>query len=127
MPPLTLPSSPALSAIKFTPQEKHSARMGPDGLTDDQRNNRGKAMGPARILALVDRFYKKRAVTEAMSGYVPRLRERVSVEGYEGVFIVIYVDGERAVADLISTERVGDLLECVPFTAIYPADSPRAA
>lgn len=124
MPRSSFLSFPALRALKFAPQEKGSARIGPDGLTEDQCT---PAMGPARILAMVDRFYKARAVTDAMSGYAPRLRERVCVEGRETVFVVIYVDAERAVADLVSTERVGDLLECVPFTAIYPAEPLRAA
>ena len=59
-------------------------------------------------------------VTDAIAEYVPRMRERVCVEGRDEVFVVIYVDRERAVADLVSTERVGELLESVAFSAIYP-------
>lgn len=121
-------STPALNVLKFTPQEKSAARIGPDGLTEAERP-RGKAMGPARILALVDRYYQAKAMDDAVGVYVPRMRERVCVEGRDEVFVVIYVDKESAVADLVSTEHVGDLLESVPFSSIFPEGprGPRAA
>lgn len=120
-------SSPVLSLLKFTPQEKSAAGIGPDGLTDAQRAGHRRVMGPARVLELVDRLFRAKTVTDAMTGYVPRLRERVCVEGRDEVFVVIYVDRDAAAADVVSTEQVGDLLECVPFTAIYPAEPLKAA
>lgn len=112
--------------LKFASQEKSVAHIGPDGLTDFQRV-RGPSLGPRAILALVDRFYQKQIATGAVSEYVPRMRERVCVEGRDEVFVVICVDRQRAVVDLVSTERAGDLLESVAFSAIYPAEPPPAA
>jgi len=126
--PRPIPLFPkALKALQFTAQEKTASQIGPDGLTDEHRAENGKVLGPARILELVDRFYQSRLVTDAIAEFVPRLRERVCVEGRDEVFVVIYVDRDRAVADLVSTERVGDLLESVPFSAMYPAEPLRAA
>ena len=51
-------NSPTLSALKFTPQEKSAAQIGPDGLTEAQRG-RNHSLGPGKIVALVDRFYRK--------------------------------------------------------------------
>ncbi len=112
-------SSPVLSALKFTSEEKSGSHIGPDGLTDVQRA-RSRPMGSSAIVALVDRFYRKRMVADAIAEYVPRMRERVCVEGRDEVFVVIYVDPETAVADLVSTEQAGELLESVAFSAIYP-------
>jgi hypothetical protein len=127
MPRPTFLSSPALSVLKFTPQEKNEARIGPDGLTEEQRSTAGKGAGPAKILALVERYYQAKIVDDSIARHIPRVRERVCVEGHDEVFLVIFVDRERALADMVSTERVGDLLECVPFSAIYAAEPPRAA
>ncbi|HUY93665.1 MAG TPA: hypothetical protein VMU71_00150, partial [Terracidiphilus sp.] len=78
------------------------------------------------IMALVDRFYNAQTVSDAMAEYVPRMRERVCTEGRDEVFVVIYVDRERSVADLVSTGQVGEVLESVAFSAIYPCP-PQAA
>jgi len=51
---------------------------------------------------------------------VPAVRERVSIEGRGGVFLVIGVDRERQVADLIPTTDDGRVEEDVPFAAITP-------
>lgn len=119
--------SPALTALKFTPQEKTVPQIVPDGLTEEQKGVGDKVLGPARILKLVDRLYRAKMVTDAIAVFVPRVRERVCVEGRDEVFVVIYVDRENSVADAVSTERVGDLLESVPFSAMYPAEPLRAA
>ena len=91
MPPPIPFSSPVLNALKFTPEEKGGSRIGPDGLTEVQRA-RGRLMGSSAIVALVDRFFRKRMVTDAIAEYVPQMRERVCVEGRDEVFVVIYVD-----------------------------------
>jgi len=119
-------SFPALEVLKFTPEERSAAQIGPDGLTQDQRG-RGRAKGTGGIIALVDRLYQAKMVTDTMAEYVPRLRERVCVEGREEMFVVIYVDRKRTVADLVSTDRVGEMLESVSFSAMYPECPPRAA
>lgn len=119
MPPPIPFSSPVLNALKFTPEEKGGSRIGPDGLTEVQRA-RGRLMGSSAIVALVDRFFRKRMVTDAIAEYVPQMRERVCVEGRDEVFVVIYVDRKSSMADLVSTEQVGELLESVAFSAIYP-------
>lgn len=126
MPRPTFLSSPALSALKFTPQEKSAARLGSDESTDERREPTGKILGSRQILEIVDRFYRAKVLADAVASHVPHLRERVCIEGRDEVFAVIYVDQGASVADLVSTERVGELLESVPFSAIYPAE-PRAA
>lgn len=125
MPRLIFLSTPGLSVLKFTPQERSAARIGPDGLTEEQRV-RGQVLGPGKIMALVDRLYNEKTVADAMTEYVPRLRERVCVEGRDEIFVVIYVDRERSEADLVSTGQVGEVLESVAFSAIYPCP-PQAA
>ena len=126
MPRFTFISTPALSVLKFTPQERSAARIGPDGLTEEQRAS-GHVLGPGKIMAVVDQYYKAKMVSDAVSQYVPRMRERVCVEGRDEVFAVIYVDETRSVADLVSTEQIGEVLESVAFSAIYPAGPPQAA
>jgi len=125
MPRITFLFTPALSVLKFSAQERSAARLGPDGLTEEQRA-RGQVLGPGKIMALVDRFYNAQTVSDAMAEYVPRMRERVCTEGRDEVFVVIYVDRERSVADLVSTGQVGEVLESVAFSAIYPCP-PQAA
>ncbi|HWE85035.1 MAG TPA: hypothetical protein VG267_08830 [Terracidiphilus sp.] len=124
-------TSRALTALKFAQQEKTGPQSVPEGLTDgpteEQTSARERVLGPAKILKLVDRLYRAKMVTDAISGFVPRVRERVCVEGRDEVFVVIYVDRENAVADAVSMERVGDLLESVPFSAMYPAEPLKAA
>ncbi len=117
-------SSPALSALKFNPEEESGSHIGPDGSAED-RSARRRPMGPSAIVELVDRFYRKRMVADAIAEYVPRMRERVCVEGRDEVFVVIYVDRKSNVADLVSTEQAGELLDNVAFSAIYP--EPRKA
>lgn len=53
--------------------------------------------------------------------YVPKVRERVRVKGYEEVFAVVHVDPARHCADLACLERVGFLAH-VPLERIRPAD-----
>jgi hypothetical protein len=118
-------NSPALSVLKFTPKEKSAAQIGPDGLTESQRA-RGRPLGPDGIVSLVDRLFRAKVVTDATAEHVPRMRERVCVEGRDELFVVIYVDRERAVADLVSIGQVGELMESVAFSAIYP-EPPQAA
>ena len=122
MPRFTFQLSPALSALEFTPQEKSAAPPSVDGLTDARGAASGHAMGPRQILAMVDRLYNEAVFADAVAAYVPREHERVFVEGRDEVYVVIYVDRDTTTADLVSTERVGDLLESVPFTAIYPVE-----
>lgn len=88
---------------------------------------RAGVLGPGKIIELVDRLYQAKTVADAMAAYIPRMRERVCIEGREEVFMVIYVDRERSLADLVSTEQVGELLESIAFSAIYPAEPLRAA
>lgn len=118
-------SSPAMSVLKFTPQERSTARPDPD--ESAAARSGGYLLGPRRIVALVERFFKARMLMDAVTERVPHMRERVCVEGRDEVFVVIYVDRKANAADLVSTERVGELLDSVPFSAIYPAEPKRAA
>jgi hypothetical protein len=52
--------------------------------------------------------------------YVPRARERVSIDGHEGVYLVVWVDRELQVADLIPLHREAGLRESVPFLLLRP-------
>jgi hypothetical protein len=51
---------------------------------------------------------------------IPRVRERVRIDGREDVFLVVWVDLEREVADLIPIDDGGALEEGVPFHSIRP-------
>jgi len=51
---------------------------------------------------------------------IPRVRERVRIEGRDDVFLVVWVDLEREVVDLIPIVDGGALEESVPFHAIHP-------
>lgn len=53
-------------------------------------------------------------------GRIPRIRERVLVDGRDGVFLVVWVDLPRMVAVLVRIDETGALEEDVPFTAIRP-------
>jgi hypothetical protein len=56
---------------------------------------------------------------------IPRVRERVRIDGRDDMFLVVWVDIEREVADLIPIAAGGALEENVPFHAILPhADEP---
>ena len=56
---------------------------------------------------------------------IPRVRERVRIEGRDDVFLVVWVDLEREVVDLIPIAEGGALEECVPFRAIHPVADER--
>jgi len=51
---------------------------------------------------------------------IPRVRERVRIDGRDDVFLVVWVDLEREVADLIPIAEGGAVEEGVPFQAIHP-------
>jgi hypothetical protein len=50
---------------------------------------------------------------------IPAARERVRIEGRPEIFLVVWVDTDRRVADLISTVE-GGVEESVPFARILP-------
>ncbi|HEY3705130.1 MAG TPA: hypothetical protein VGL22_08720 [Terracidiphilus sp.] len=57
----------------------------------------------------------------------PATRERVRVEGRDGLFLVVWVDVELQIADVIPLVQ-GDAVFSVPFTEIRPlhdAQAPR--
>ena len=54
---------------------------------------------------------------------IPHVRDRVRVEGHEGIFRVVLVDEQRLVADLAYVDRVG-FLPLVPLELIYPVKEP---
>jgi hypothetical protein len=57
---------------------------------------------------------------------IPRVRERVRIDGRDDVFLVVWVDLEGEVVDLIPIADGGTVEENVPFRAIHPvADEPR--
>jgi hypothetical protein len=56
---------------------------------------------------------------------IPAVRERVSVEGRRGPFLVVAVDRDRQVADLIPAAEEGVLEEDVPFASIQPLQHAR--
>jgi hypothetical protein len=53
---------------------------------------------------------------------IPCVRERVLIDGRDEVFLVVWVDSARGVADLIPVSECGGLEEDVPFSAIRPVD-----
>ncbi len=53
----------------------------------------------------------------------PVVRDRVRVEGHDGIFRVVHVDERKEVADVASIDRVG-FLEQVPLSKIHPVDDP---
>jgi hypothetical protein len=54
---------------------------------------------------------------------LPRLRDRVIVEGHEGVFIVIACNSMRREVDLAGTSRPGYLFG-IPVSRLRPASNP---
>ena len=52
---------------------------------------------------------------------IPRVRDRVRVEGHDEVFVVVYVNDGKHWADLACVERVGFLTQ-VPLALISPAE-----
>jgi hypothetical protein len=50
---------------------------------------------------------------------IPRVRERVRIDGRDDLFLVVWVDLEREVVDLIPIAEGGALEESVPFRAIH--------
>ncbi|HWG20381.1 MAG TPA: hypothetical protein VG225_07600 [Terracidiphilus sp.] len=113
-----------LNVLKVTPQEKaavraaHNARPGADGARRMEN-----ACGAGGVLALVDHHYLSFTETDQCILRVPRVRDRVHVDGHDGVFFVIYVDRVRKMVDVVSSARVGDLLEHLPFSAIHPVEN----
>jgi hypothetical protein len=53
--------------------------------------------------------------------YVPKTLDRVYVDQIEKAFIVIWIDGERELADLIPLTGNGPTAEDVPWVRLYPA------
>ena len=49
---------------------------------------------------------------------IPRVRERVMILGRDGIFLVVWVDRVREVADLIPIREALNLEEDVPFAGI---------
>lgn len=54
---------------------------------------------------------------------IPTIRQRVMIEGRDEVFLVVWVDLRRNVADLVPVEGHKDLEEDVPFSKIRSATS----
>ncbi len=52
---------------------------------------------------------------------IPRVRDRVRVEGHDEVFVVVHVNERNSWADLACVERVGFLPE-MPLRLIQPAE-----
>jgi hypothetical protein len=51
---------------------------------------------------------------------IPRVRERVRIDGRDDVFLVVWVDLERELVDLIPIAEGGALEENVPFRVVRP-------
>jgi hypothetical protein len=51
---------------------------------------------------------------------IPRVRERVRIDGRDDLFLVVWVDLERELVDLIPIAEGGTVEESVPFRAIHP-------
>ena len=51
---------------------------------------------------------------------IPRVRERVVIHGREEIYLVVWVDRVRRVADLIPVNEAVNLEEDVPFAGIRP-------
>ncbi|HKF46517.1 MAG TPA: hypothetical protein VKB38_04115 [Terracidiphilus sp.] len=101
--------SPTLSVLKLSPPEKGAAL----------RRRASHSEGASGVEKVVDRVLP---APDPLAIRVPRIRERVRVDGHADPFFVIYVDTQRQVADLVCARRVGFTLEQVPFTAIRPAE-----
>jgi hypothetical protein len=54
---------------------------------------------------------------------IPGVRERVVILGRAGVFLVVWVDLQRRVADLIPVNDAISLEEDIPFAGIRPLDT----
>jgi hypothetical protein len=52
--------------------------------------------------------------------YIPRARERVFIDGRDGVYLVAWVDLDLQTADLIPLQVVTCLQESVPFAVLLP-------
>jgi hypothetical protein len=81
-------------------------------------------LGPTRIRALVDDWFAAHACLDSAGAYVPRVRERVRVDGHDEIFFIVYVDARHRLADVVCGERVG-FLNDVPFSAIRSAGTRR--
>lgn len=57
---------------------------------------------------------------------LPRLRDRVAVEGHEGIFIVIACNSERREVDLAGTSQPGFLIG-IPVSKIRPVSNQRSS
>jgi len=52
--------------------------------------------------------------------YIPRVRDRVEIEGRRGVFLIVSVDEEKQLADVVSLASSAFLEESVAIEAIRP-------
>lgn len=86
------------------------------------RDSGGKerGCGAGGVERIVDRHLVFR---DAAGARIPRIRERVWVEGQSDPFFVVYVDRDRQVADVVCAVRVGYLLEQVPFSSLRSAET----
>jgi hypothetical protein len=57
---------------------------------------------------------------------IPRVRERVRIEGRDDVFLVVWLDLDREVVDLIPIAEGGALEESVPFRSIQSVADERS-
>lgn len=55
-----------------------------------------------------------------IQNYVPRLFEKVAVNGRNDLFLVISVDEKTQRADLMQLSHISNLLDSVPFLALRP-------
>lgn len=58
--------------------------------------------------------------------HIPAQRERVTIVGRNGIFLVVWVDHEEERADVVSLSRVSAVTENVPFSEIHPWDESQA-
>jgi hypothetical protein len=56
---------------------------------------------------------------------IPRVRERVRIDGRDDVFLVVWVDLECEVVDLIPIAEGGAVEESVPFRSVHPVPDER--
>jgi hypothetical protein len=52
--------------------------------------------------------------------YIPRLHEKVFIAGGQGVFLVVWVDRQREMADLIPLRDAAGAKVSVPFAQLEP-------
>lgn len=62
-----------------------------------------------------------------MSDIIPSVRERVLIEGREGLFLVVSIDLQRKVADLVPVHGRADLEEDVPLSLLRRLAEPSSS